>query len=350
MPPTATACCAGGGSSPSNVPDDVAPHLLELVDRGRVGAQVRVGEEAGADPERLGPLHASVGLADRDLGGAAADVDHGDRALDRAQQGAGGAHERQPRLLLVGEHATAPCRPPPPPPRRARRGCGALRIAAVATATICSAPTSRATADLRAHHLGGLGDLLRRDRAAVAQALADARERALGHELPQRPSPASATSSRVVLLPMSMQAQIKRGGRELRMRGVLELAEQAGDDEGGLLADVDRIVADPLDAARHEHHVHGPLALIGVVADLERAVEDLPVQPVDLVVLADEVPGHVDVAALEGLPALDHLLAGLGAHALRSGRGCAGPRAARGRRAARASPCSRTGRPCARCA
>src|SRR5215207_2214343 len=41
---------------------------------------------------------------------------------------------------------------------------------------------------------------------------------------------------------------------ELGVRGVLELSEQAGDDEGGLLADVDRVVADALDAARHEHH------------------------------------------------------------------------------------------------
>ena len=31
------------------------------------------------------------------------------------------------------------------------------------------------------------------------------------------------------------------------MRGVLELAEQAGHDVGDLLADVDRVVADPLE-------------------------------------------------------------------------------------------------------
>ena len=81
----------------------------------------------------------------------------------------------------------------------------------------------------------------------------------------------------MVLLPMSMQAKIKgcqrTAARNLGVRGVLELAEQAGDHEGGLLADVHRVVADPLDAARDEHHVHRPLARVGVVADLEREVE-----------------------------------------------------------------------------
>jgi hypothetical protein len=33
------------------------------------------------------------------------------------------------------------------------------------------------------------------------------------------------------------------------VRGVRELAELAGDEVGGLLADVDRVVADPLEAA-----------------------------------------------------------------------------------------------------
>ena len=89
-----------------------------------------------------------------------------------------------------------------------------------------------------------------------------------------RPLAASATSSRVVLLPMSMQAQIKQcAGSELRVRGVLELAEQPRDDERGLLADVHRVVADPLDAAGHEHHVHRPLAPVGVVAELQRELE-----------------------------------------------------------------------------
>jgi hypothetical protein len=36
-----------------------------------------------------------------------------------------------------------------------------------------------------------------------------------------------------------------------RMRGVLELAEQAGDQEGDLLADVDGVVPDPLERPGH---------------------------------------------------------------------------------------------------
>ena len=42
-------------------PLHVAAHLLELVHRGRVGAQVRVGQKAGADPKRLRPGHLAVG-------------------------------------------------------------------------------------------------------------------------------------------------------------------------------------------------------------------------------------------------------------------------------------------------
>ena len=56
--------------------------------------------------------------------------------------------------------------------------------------------------------------------------------------------------------------------------------------------------------------------LSGIVADFERSVEDLAVQPVDLVVLAHQVLRHLDVAALEGLTALDDLLPRLVAHAL----------------------------------
>ena len=40
-----------------------------------------------------------------------------------------------------------------------------------------------------------------------------------------------------------------RGRRLRRMRGVAELAELAGDEIDDLLADVDGVVADPLDAA-----------------------------------------------------------------------------------------------------
>ena len=84
------------------------------------------------------------------------------------------------------------------------------------------------------------------------------------------------------------------------MRRVLELAEQPGDDERGVLADVDGHVAHPLERARHQHHVHRPLARVGVVADVDRDLEDLAVQAVDDVVLPDEVLGQLHVAVPEG--------------------------------------------------
>src|SRR6185295_8227664 len=62
------------------------------------------------------------------------------------------------------------------------------------------------------------------------------------------------------------------------MGGVGELPEQARHDEGDLLADVDRVVADALQGARHEHHVHGPLAPGRVVSDLDRHAADLAVE------------------------------------------------------------------------
>ena len=51
-----------------------------------------------------------------------------------------------------------------------------------------------------------------------------------------------------------------------------------------------------LERARDEHHVHRPLARVRVVADLERQLEDLAVEAVDLAVLAHEVLGQLDVA------------------------------------------------------
>ena len=221
----------------------------------------------------------------------------------------------------------------------------------MATATICSAPTSRATVAW-VRTTSAVSSILSAGIAPPTRRLLPIRVKARWVTSSRScPLPASATSSRVVLLPMSMQAQIKQWrGCELRVRGVLELPEQAGDDEGGLLADVDGVVADALDAAGHEHHVHRPFARVGVVADLERQLEDVAVQPVDLVVLAHEVLGQGHVAAREGLLALDHLRARLRAHPLDVVEHPRVGRAARGRRAARAWPCSRTGRPCARCA
>ncbi len=65
-------------------------------------------------------------------------------------------------------------------------------------------------ADLGRDHARDLVDLVRRDAAVVAQALAEAGERALGEDLAQLAvTGLSATSNRVVFDPMSMQAQSK---------------------------------------------------------------------------------------------------------------------------------------------
>jgi hypothetical protein len=87
----------------------------------------------------------------------------------------------------------------------------AVRIAAVATATICSAPTSLATAAcvrttsaVSAIFSAGM----RAPFPMLFPILVKARCVTSSRNLP---SPASATRSRVVLLPMSMQAQIKQG-------------------------------------------------------------------------------------------------------------------------------------------
>src|SRR4051794_18537602 len=222
----------------------------------------------------------------------------------------------------------------------------ASRIAAVATATHSTAPTSLAirhwlatTSAVSSIFAAGISPPSRR----LLPIRVNARWVTISRSLPLR---RSATSSRVVLLPMSMQARTTRTvasgvlhddafehvpdmvagvdsllqalsaatEAQLGVRGILELPEQAGDHERGLLTDVDGVVADALDAAGHEHHVHRPLALVRVVTQLEGELEAVAVQPVDLVVLADQILGERDVPALEGLLAHHNLPAGLLAH------------------------------------
>ena len=67
----------------------------------------------------------------------------------------------------------------------ARRGCGAWRIAAVATATMLLGAHLARHGRLGAHHLGGLRDLLRGDRAVPSPRL-----------LPMRVNARWVTSSR----------------------------------------------------------------------------------------------------------------------------------------------------------
>ena len=82
-----------------------------------------------------------------------------------------------------------------------------MRIAAVATTRTAPQPSCSTSARLPGHHGGDLRDLRARDLASL-EPLADARElAALDHLAEAAPSTTSATSTRVVLEPMSMQAQ-----------------------------------------------------------------------------------------------------------------------------------------------
>ena len=72
-------------------------------------------------------------------------------------------------------------------------------------------------------------------------------------------------------------------------RRVRELAELAGDEVGGLLADVDRVVADPLEAPRDDDHAQAPLPKRGVVPEREHVLDNAPVAAVDELVQVVEV-------------------------------------------------------------
>ncbi len=65
-------------------------------------------------------------------------------------------------------------------------------------------------------------------------------------------------------------------------------SELAGDEVGDLLADVDRVVADPLDAARDDEHAQTVLALRLRVAEGEHVVDRAAVGAVDQVVQIGE--------------------------------------------------------------
>src|SRR5215207_172958 len=158
--------------------------LLELVHRGRVRAQIGVGEEAGADPERLRPGHLPIRFADGDLARAAAHVDHRDRAAGRLEQRARGPDEGQPSLLLAREDAQLHAS------RRLHRVHELVSVASGADRRGCHGDDVLGAhlpcnGGLGAHDLGGLRDLVRRNHASVLEALAYSRERALGHQLTQ---------------------------------------------------------------------------------------------------------------------------------------------------------------------
>ena len=72
------------------------------------------------------------------------------------------------------------------------------------------------------------------------------------------------------------------------MRRVRELAELPRDEVRGLLADVDGVVADPLEAARDEDHPQPPLTLLQLVPDVKQAVNNPAVGPVDQLVQLEQ--------------------------------------------------------------
>src|SRR5581483_2384437 len=98
--------------------------------------------------------------------------------------------------------------------------------------------------------------------------------------------------------------------------GARIVMEQPRHDEHDLLGDIDGVLADPLQAPRDQHHEHRPLAQLDVLAHLDRTPEDLPVETVDLGVLARQFPRQLEITAGERLLGLRHLRAGELAHPL----------------------------------
>src|SRR5579859_7379986 len=79
------------------------------------------------------------------------------------------------------------------------------------------------------------------------------------------------------------------------VRGVGELAELGCEEVGGLLADVDGAVADALDRASDDDHAQAPLAERGLGHDVDQALDEAAVRPVDQLVQLDEAlrPGEI---------------------------------------------------------
>src|SRR5207302_11221827 len=132
---------------------------------------------------------------------------------------------------------------------------------------------------------------------------------------PARPGPASRRERRVLHSDPPSRSYSPSRTPRLRERGlgpgsVRELAELARHEVGGLLADVDRVVADPLQAARDEEHAQAPLVRDRVPGQLEDAVDGAAVDAVDQLVELDERRRRLDVALGERLERhADHLLA-----------------------------------------
>src|SRR5262245_5342295 len=92
------------------------------------------------------------------------------------------------------------------------------------------------------------------------------------------------------------------------MRGVGELAELGRHEEGGLLTDIDGVVADPLEATRDGDLAHAPLERCGVVHVTQYLVEHLAVRAVDELVELVDAPRLRNVALGERVEGdTDHL-------------------------------------------
>src|SRR4051812_20418243 len=118
-----------------------------------------------------------------------------------------------------------------------------------------------------------------------------------------RPSVGAGSDGSVPMVTGSSQLGVRK------VRANRELPEHPGDEKRGLLADVDRVVADALEGARDERHEHRPLARVLVVAGRDREPEDLTVEAVELAGPGEEGFGELDLAPGERAPALHDLSA-----------------------------------------
>ena len=180
-------------------------HASMLRGRRRVGAAAP-RQRARADRGTSAPGDARRHRADRDLGRHAADVDDRDRPVRRRRR----ASASRPRT------PAAP-RPRPDSTRRRRRPRSRSAATSASRLAACGSPRWRRRAGAPRRRLGrgalardDLGDgrdRRLRDRALRVDAAADAGERALLEHRAAARARRSATSSRVVFDPMSMQAQ-----------------------------------------------------------------------------------------------------------------------------------------------
>src|SRR5207247_2154445 len=94
------------------------------------------------------------------------------------------------------------------------------------------------------------------------------------------------------------------------VRGVRELAKLCRQEVGGLLADVDGVVADALEGTGDDDHAEAVLPHLGVTAELQNALDDPPIRSIDELVEIDERLGACKIPVAERVECdPDHLLA-----------------------------------------